>query len=82
MCSSRLRSSLVRRTADRIRKEFGRLRSRPRRSVEKLVAEAYRKHGYLLGFFDDVVEAIMYLDQATFVTGETLHVDGGQSAGF
>ena len=47
--------------------------------MEELVAEAYRKHGYLLGFFDDVVEAIMYLDQATFVTGEILHVDGGQA---
>ncbi|MBR7826125.1 SDR family oxidoreductase [Actinospica sp. MGRD01-02] len=31
---------------------------------------------------DDVVEAILYLEQATFVTGDVLHVDGGQSAGF
>ncbi|MFJ9105805.1 SDR family NAD(P)-dependent oxidoreductase [Streptomyces sp. NPDC102405] len=30
---------------------------------------------------DDVVQAIMYLEQASFVTGEVLHVDGGQSAG-
>ena len=30
---------------------------------------------------DDVVEAIVYLEQASFVTGEILHVDGGQSAG-
>jgi NAD(P)-dependent dehydrogenase (short-subunit alcohol dehydrogenase family) len=30
---------------------------------------------------DDVVQAIMYLEQASFVTGEILHVDGGQSAG-
>ena len=30
---------------------------------------------------DDVVGAIMYLENATFVTGEILHVDGGQSAG-
>ena len=35
-----------------------------------------------MGEIDDVVEAIMYLEQATFVTGEILHVDGGQSAGF
>jgi NAD(P)-dependent dehydrogenase (short-subunit alcohol dehydrogenase family) len=30
---------------------------------------------------DDVVQAIRYLEQASFVTGEILHVDGGQSAG-
>ncbi|MFC1406943.1 MULTISPECIES: SDR family NAD(P)-dependent oxidoreductase [Streptacidiphilus] len=30
---------------------------------------------------DDVVQAITYLEQASFVTGEILHVDGGQSAG-
>jgi NAD(P)-dependent dehydrogenase (short-subunit alcohol dehydrogenase family) len=34
-----------------------------------------------LGEVDDVVEAIMYLENAPFVTGEILHVDGGQSAG-
>jgi NAD(P)-dependent dehydrogenase (short-subunit alcohol dehydrogenase family) len=30
---------------------------------------------------EDVVQAITYLEQAPFVTGEILHVDGGQSAG-
>lgn len=35
-----------------------------------------------MGEIEDVVQAIMYLEQATFVTGEILHVDGGQSAGF
>jgi NAD(P)-dependent dehydrogenase (short-subunit alcohol dehydrogenase family) len=30
---------------------------------------------------DDVVRAVMYLESAPFVTGEFLHVDGGQSAG-
>jgi len=34
-----------------------------------------------VGEIDDVVEAVLYLEQATFVTGEILHVDGGQSAG-
>jgi NAD(P)-dependent dehydrogenase (short-subunit alcohol dehydrogenase family) len=34
-----------------------------------------------MGEISDVVDAIMYLEQAPFVTGETLHVDGGQSAG-
>ena len=30
---------------------------------------------------DDVVQAVRYLEQASFVTGGILHVDGGQSAG-
>ncbi|MEV6131714.1 SDR family oxidoreductase [Streptomyces violaceusniger] len=34
-----------------------------------------------MGEIDDVVNAIVYLENAPFVTGETLHVDGGQSAG-
>jgi NAD(P)-dependent dehydrogenase (short-subunit alcohol dehydrogenase family) len=34
-----------------------------------------------IGEIGDVVEAISYLEQAGFVTGEILHVDGGQSAG-
>jgi len=34
-----------------------------------------------LGEIDDVVDAVLYLENASFVTGEILHVDGGQSAG-
>jgi NAD(P)-dependent dehydrogenase (short-subunit alcohol dehydrogenase family) len=34
-----------------------------------------------LGEVSDIVGAIMYLEGASFVTGEILHVDGGQSAG-
>jgi NAD(P)-dependent dehydrogenase (short-subunit alcohol dehydrogenase family) len=34
-----------------------------------------------LGEVGDVVDAILYLERATFVTGEILHVDGGQTAG-
>lgn len=34
-----------------------------------------------LGDIDDVVDAVLYLETAGFVTGEILHVDGGQSAG-
>ncbi|AKJ67633.1 3-oxoacyl-ACP reductase [Pandoraea thiooxydans] len=34
-----------------------------------------------MGEMSDVVNAILYLDAAPFVTGEILHVDGGQSAG-
>lgn len=46
-------------------------------------------HGFLaalhpmghLGTIGDVVQAVLYLEDAAFVTGEILHVDGGQSAG-
>ena len=34
-----------------------------------------------MGEMSDIVEAILYLEGAKFVTGEILHVDGGQSAG-
>jgi NAD(P)-dependent dehydrogenase (short-subunit alcohol dehydrogenase family) len=34
-----------------------------------------------VGEISDVVDAILYLERAGFVTGETLHVDGGQAAG-
>jgi NAD(P)-dependent dehydrogenase (short-subunit alcohol dehydrogenase family) len=34
-----------------------------------------------LGEISDVVDGILYLESATFVTGEILHIDGGQSAG-
>ena len=33
-----------------------------------------------MGEIADIVDAILYLESAAFVTGETLHVDGGQSA--
>jgi NAD(P)-dependent dehydrogenase (short-subunit alcohol dehydrogenase family) len=35
-----------------------------------------------MGEISDVVDAILYLESAGFVTGEILHVDGGQSAGY
>jgi NAD(P)-dependent dehydrogenase (short-subunit alcohol dehydrogenase family) len=34
-----------------------------------------------MGEISDIVGAILYLESAGFVTGDTLHVDGGQSAG-
>ena len=34
-----------------------------------------------LGEIDDAVDAVVYLENAPFVTGEILRVDGGQSAG-
>src|SRR5882724_5870103 len=34
-----------------------------------------------MGDVSDVVDAVLYLDGAQFVTGEIIHVDGGQAAG-
>ena len=34
-----------------------------------------------MGETKDIVDAVLYLENAPFVTGEILHVDGGQSAG-
>ena len=34
-----------------------------------------------MGEVRDVVEAVLFLEGAPFVTGEILHVDGGQHAG-
>jgi NAD(P)-dependent dehydrogenase (short-subunit alcohol dehydrogenase family) len=34
-----------------------------------------------MGEMSDIADAILFLDSAPFITGEILHVDGGQSAG-
>ena len=34
-----------------------------------------------MGEIRDIVDAVLYLEKAGFVTGEILHVDGGQNAG-
>jgi NAD(P)-dependent dehydrogenase (short-subunit alcohol dehydrogenase family) len=34
-----------------------------------------------VGKIEDVVGGVLYLESAPFVTGEILHIDGGQSAG-
>jgi NAD(P)-dependent dehydrogenase (short-subunit alcohol dehydrogenase family) len=34
-----------------------------------------------MGEMSEIVDAVLYLEHAVFVTGEILHVDGGQSAG-
>jgi NAD(P)-dependent dehydrogenase (short-subunit alcohol dehydrogenase family) len=57
--------------------------------VIKTPMHAPETHGFLaalhpvgrMGEIADVVDAVLYLDSAGFVTGEILHVDGGQSAG-
>lgn len=50
----------------------------PRETHEAL--DALHPVGHM-GEMSDIVNAIVYLDSAPFVTGETLHVDGGQIAG-
>ena len=35
-----------------------------------------------MGSIADIVKGALYLENATFVTGEFLHIDGGQSAGY
>lgn len=57
--------------------------------VIKTPMHAPETHGFLaalhpvgrMGEVADIVDAVLYLDAAGFVTGEILHVDGGQSAG-
>ncbi len=34
-----------------------------------------------MGEIADIVDAVLYLEKGGFVTGESLHVDGGESAG-
>jgi NAD(P)-dependent dehydrogenase (short-subunit alcohol dehydrogenase family) len=34
-----------------------------------------------MGVISDIVDGVLYMENAPFVTGEILHVDGGQSAG-
>jgi hypothetical protein len=34
-----------------------------------------------MGEVKDIVDAVLYLELAPFVTGEVLHVDGGAAAG-
>ena len=53
----------------------------PMHSVETHVQLAKMHPIGRMGEIADVVEAVLYLEQAGFVTGEILHVDGGQSAG-
>jgi NAD(P)-dependent dehydrogenase (short-subunit alcohol dehydrogenase family) len=58
-----------------IRSQLGRVSAE-----QRIFAAAAQPVGHM-GEMSDVVDAILYLDSASFVTGEILHVDGGQSAG-
>lgn len=57
--------------------------------VTKTPMHAVETHDYLaklhplgrMGEAQDIVDAILYLESAQFVTGEILYVDGGQNAG-
>lgn len=57
--------------------------------IIKTPMHAEETHGFFaglhpmqqMGTIDDVVRGVLYLEQSPFVTGEWLHVDGGQSAG-
>ena len=51
-----------------------------RKLAQKLGIEAMTLY-YYFAKKDDIVDGILYLERATFVTGEVLHIDGGQSAG-
>ncbi len=53
----------------------------PMHSVEEYAQLAALHPVGRLGEVSDVIDAILYLEAASFVTGEILHVDGGQSAG-
>jgi NAD(P)-dependent dehydrogenase (short-subunit alcohol dehydrogenase family) len=53
----------------------------PMHSVEEYAQLAALHPVGRLGEISDIVDAILYLEGANFVTGEILHVDGGQSAG-
>jgi NAD(P)-dependent dehydrogenase (short-subunit alcohol dehydrogenase family) len=35
-----------------------------------------------IGEVEDIAEAVLYLESASFVTGEIMHVDGGRNVGF
>ncbi|MFC7380694.1 SDR family NAD(P)-dependent oxidoreductase [Sphaerisporangium rhizosphaerae] len=57
--------------------------------IIKTPMHAEATHGFLsglhpvgrMGEIDDITDAVIYLENAPFVTGEILHVDGGQNAG-
>ncbi len=53
----------------------------PMHGAEKYDALAKAHPLGRMGEISDIVDAVLYLESAGFVTGEILHVDGGQNAG-
>ncbi|WP_304113859.1 SDR family NAD(P)-dependent oxidoreductase [Mycolicibacterium bacteremicum] len=53
----------------------------PMHADDEYAALAQLNPQHRIGELDEVVEAVLYLEHAGFVTGEILHVDGGQHAG-
>ena len=54
----------------------------PMHSDEEYAGLAQLNPQKRVGEQSDVVDAVLYLENAGFVTGEILHVDGGQAAGY
>jgi NAD(P)-dependent dehydrogenase (short-subunit alcohol dehydrogenase family) len=59
---------------------LGVIKTPPHGDAEYLGMAALHPLGRV-GEVSDVVDGILYLERATFVTGEVLHIDGGQVAG-
>jgi NAD(P)-dependent dehydrogenase (short-subunit alcohol dehydrogenase family) len=53
----------------------------PMHPAETLAALARLHPLGRMGEVQEIVDAVLYLESATFITGETLHVDGGAHAG-
>ena len=53
----------------------------PMHSAETYEALAKLHPMHRMAEISEVVDAVLYLESALFVTGETIHVDGGQNAG-
>jgi NAD(P)-dependent dehydrogenase (short-subunit alcohol dehydrogenase family) len=53
----------------------------PMHAAETLAALAAMHPLGRMGEVREIVDAVLYLESATFITGETLHVDGGAHAG-
>ncbi|CDO87365.1 3-oxoacyl-ACP reductase [Mycobacterium triplex] len=49
--------------------------------VDAVTAYAAMHPQHRIGTVSDIVHGALYLEMASFVTGEILHIDGGQSAG-
>ena len=53
----------------------------PMHDPESYVAEAKRHPLGRVGTVSDVVSGVLFLESSPFITGETVHIDGGRIAG-